>query len=443
MEGNRPVPMPPGRLIAPPKPPMSQPPPKRSDQTLPELFNYNFDDYLTEKKWRSPKEDITDYFNYGLNEETWKIYVDRVKKLSQQPERFKQETSECNYLYDKLPLEYGGFGNPHFQAIRGIPFFEIIKRNKEHIYLQNPMDLADRARENDFLGKVFHSGFGEETVRPVQTVYSNYVKDMIKLKQRGGDGYYNSHAGMFPGSRVMIHPQNPNTFHENNYPNYNPNALSKFATGHDVMQRAGIMALNQYGPLFPFAMLRNNMVSKSENYRKQSMNSADSNKKSQANKPSRKRSSKERNRRSPSKSRRRSRRERSRDKKKERKRRESSSEGRKHKKEKKEKKKKSKKSDAIKEESDERKGSKSPDDQRGDDEGERNGVHGESRSKDRNQEAEPVMLAKRKDAPVIKLKEKKEGGGILQRIQPRPKGEREGNEQGAWTGKYINKYMNK
>jgi hypothetical protein len=429
--------------MAPPKPPLPQAPPKRSEQNLPELFNYNFDDYLTEKKWRSPKEDITDYFNYGLNEETWKIYVDRVKKLSQHPERYKQEVSECNYLYDKLPLEYGGFGNPHFQAIRGIPFFEIIKRNKEQIYLQNPMDLAERTRENDFLGKVFHAGFGDETVRPVQTVYNNYVKDMIKLKQRGGEGYYNSNANMIPGNRVMIHPQNPNTYHENNYPNYNPNALSKFVTGQDAMQRAGMMGLNHFAPFLQAAMRRNNLVTKAENHRKQSINSLDSTKKSQANKATRKRSSKERSRRSPSKSRRRSKRERSRDRKKERKRRGSSSEDRKHKKEKKEKKKKSKKSEAIREESEERKESKSPHDAPDPDEGERSVVPEESRSPERNQESESGLLNKRKDATIIKLKEKREGSGILQRIQPRPMGDREGAEQGAWTGRYINRYMNK
>ncbi|XP_038120563.1 pre-mRNA 3'-end-processing factor FIP1 [Culex quinquefasciatus] len=38
-------------------------------------------DSLEEKPWRKPGSDITDYFNYGFNEETWRAYCERQKRM--------------------------------------------------------------------------------------------------------------------------------------------------------------------------------------------------------------------------------------------------------------------------------------------------------------------------------------------------------------------------
>lgn len=38
-------------------------------------------DSLEDKPWRKPGADITDYFNYGFNEETWRAYCERQKRI--------------------------------------------------------------------------------------------------------------------------------------------------------------------------------------------------------------------------------------------------------------------------------------------------------------------------------------------------------------------------
>lgn len=38
-------------------------------------------DSLDDKPWRKPGADITDYFNYGFNEETWRAYCERQKHM--------------------------------------------------------------------------------------------------------------------------------------------------------------------------------------------------------------------------------------------------------------------------------------------------------------------------------------------------------------------------
>lgn len=40
-------------------------------------------DSLDEKPWRKPGADITDYFNYGFNEDTWRMYCERQKRMRQ------------------------------------------------------------------------------------------------------------------------------------------------------------------------------------------------------------------------------------------------------------------------------------------------------------------------------------------------------------------------
>lgn len=43
-------------------------------------IEYNIE-AIEDKPWRKPGADITDYFNYGFNEETWRAYCERQKRM--------------------------------------------------------------------------------------------------------------------------------------------------------------------------------------------------------------------------------------------------------------------------------------------------------------------------------------------------------------------------
>lgn len=45
-----------------------------------QAHEYNLDQ-IEDKPWRQPGADITDYFNYGFNEETWRAYCERQKRM--------------------------------------------------------------------------------------------------------------------------------------------------------------------------------------------------------------------------------------------------------------------------------------------------------------------------------------------------------------------------
>ncbi|KAI5172060.1 hypothetical protein NEFER03_1305 [Nematocida sp. LUAm3] len=56
-------------------------------------------DAFTDKPWKKPGEDITDYFNYGFTETTWKEYLLKQRRLreeytrSRAPEKKRAEWS--------------------------------------------------------------------------------------------------------------------------------------------------------------------------------------------------------------------------------------------------------------------------------------------------------------------------------------------------------------
>lgn len=48
-----------------------------------DIFDVDLESF-DDKPWRKPGADITDYFNYGLNENTWKAYCQKQKMMRDQ-----------------------------------------------------------------------------------------------------------------------------------------------------------------------------------------------------------------------------------------------------------------------------------------------------------------------------------------------------------------------
>ncbi|XP_076026488.1 pre-mRNA 3'-end-processing factor FIP1 isoform X2 [Genypterus blacodes] len=59
-----------------------------------------------EKPWRKPGADLSDYFNYGFNEDTWKAYCEKQKKL-----RMGLEVSNVGSVTSKITVQQGRTGN--------------------------------------------------------------------------------------------------------------------------------------------------------------------------------------------------------------------------------------------------------------------------------------------------------------------------------------------
>ncbi|XP_013889815.1 pre-mRNA 3'-end-processing factor FIP1 [Austrofundulus limnaeus] len=59
-----------------------------------------------EKPWRKPGADLSDYFNYGFNEDSWKAYCEKQKRL-----RMGLEISTVGSVTSKITVQQGRTGN--------------------------------------------------------------------------------------------------------------------------------------------------------------------------------------------------------------------------------------------------------------------------------------------------------------------------------------------
>lgn len=79
-------------------------------------------DSLEEKPWRKPGADITDYFNYGFNEDTWRAYCERQKRFRVQESGVGLAT--LSVLHSNQPMPQNGMGppmkRPFYPARKGI-----------------------------------------------------------------------------------------------------------------------------------------------------------------------------------------------------------------------------------------------------------------------------------------------------------------------------------
>ncbi|XP_028833738.1 pre-mRNA 3'-end-processing factor FIP1 isoform X3 [Denticeps clupeoides] len=69
-----------------------------------------------EKPWRKPGADLSDYFNYGFNEDTWKIYCEKQKKL-----RMGVDVNSISSATSKITVQQGRTGNNEKDATNMIP----------------------------------------------------------------------------------------------------------------------------------------------------------------------------------------------------------------------------------------------------------------------------------------------------------------------------------
>lgn len=82
-------------------------------------------DQIEDKPWRQPGADITDYFNYGFNEETWRAYCERQKRMR----------SESGVA---LVLNAGGGVGGHPQGGSRIPQVSITNDNSKYSGIMGP-----------------------------------------------------------------------------------------------------------------------------------------------------------------------------------------------------------------------------------------------------------------------------------------------------------------
>ncbi|KAJ3009070.1 Vacuolar protein-sorting-associated protein 36 [Thoreauomyces humboldtii] len=103
-----------------------------------ELYNVDLET-LEDKPWRRPGADITDFFNYGFTEQTWKMYCDKQKGVrvefpQQVPPskdlghlQFQQQQQQALHVQHQIQMQmqmqhpHAGVPLPPFPGMRGQP----------------------------------------------------------------------------------------------------------------------------------------------------------------------------------------------------------------------------------------------------------------------------------------------------------------------------------
>ncbi len=65
-----------------------------------DVFDLDLDAF-EDKPWRKPGADMTDYFNYGFNEYTWKMYCQKQKLMREEQKRL----AVCFFVFFLKKLE--------------------------------------------------------------------------------------------------------------------------------------------------------------------------------------------------------------------------------------------------------------------------------------------------------------------------------------------------
>ncbi|CAD8071741.1 unnamed protein product [Paramecium sonneborni] len=121
------------------------------------------------KKWLTKGIDITDYFNYGFNDATLKLYIQKLNKLTDlnlsklQKEYTARITQQKALVFkDNIPIDYGGLG------ITSVPecLPEEVDCQKESLIFQSI----------DYEGDLI---FTNETILEIFRNYKQYLEQLI------------------------------------------------------------------------------------------------------------------------------------------------------------------------------------------------------------------------------------------------------------------------
>ncbi|KAL5460173.1 hypothetical protein EMCRGX_G033601 [Ephydatia muelleri] len=144
------------------------------------IFEYDID---ADKPWRTPGADITDYFNYGFTEETWRLYCDKQRKVRyevQQLNKIAVHTTRITALPAMTPptvtsRAIPSIGLPTVTVSMSSPFSSIITSSVTDRGSQNDEDKgSENTTDRTVTGRALYGG------------YSTVVK--VEDDQEGGDG---------------------------------------------------------------------------------------------------------------------------------------------------------------------------------------------------------------------------------------------------------------
>ncbi|KAJ1932705.1 cleavage polyadenylation factor subunit fip1, partial [Linderina macrospora] len=177
--------------------------------TVPLLNNidmYKIDlDLLEEKPWRNPGADITDYFNFGFNEQTWRLYCLKQKQL-------RADFSVRKIMPTGMMMPMGNPAMyPGFRPEMGVPGNPMMPPGMVPPFMRQQMPPAaqkprDGNRSDDDDGGDSKDGQQRPMMTPQQMQFQQQQQQQMRMNMPMQQGYYP--PGMSGGQRNMPMPMN-------------------------------------------------------------------------------------------------------------------------------------------------------------------------------------------------------------------------------------------
>jgi len=190
---------------------------------------------MEDKPWQKPGADITDYFNYGFNEETWNSYCERQRKLRAEYGGNQKEVNRA--ITSSININF----NP--QQSQQQPILNVMNQGgRQLINLAGP-EKPTKANKVFDLTKPPPS-MAEPVSPQIQVLGSN-------RNVSEGNEESSSPTSTVPVFNAFVPPPNFN-------PNVPPPGLSRGSTLPSVNLNIPPPAFNQQAPIYAFAGFNNN-----------------------------------------------------------------------------------------------------------------------------------------------------------------------------------------
>lgn len=119
-----------------------------------EILNFDFEKPASEKPWLNQANDLSDYFNYGFNEETWRVYATQLKCLEGKSSSQNTFSKSSLFLETGRAVDLGGFGQFANDWFLSYELFDSLKNRQLNFLLQlrlRKSSIKDRLEQ--FLSK--------------------------------------------------------------------------------------------------------------------------------------------------------------------------------------------------------------------------------------------------------------------------------------------------
>jgi len=169
------------------------------------IYEYDLDTEQDEKPWRKPGADISDYFNYGFNEDTWKQYCEKQRRMRMESQRSPYTVTQAANPANSAQVEIEVLPDGRTRVRAGPPPDRKVE-GSIHVLGSNA-DARRKQKEDELLALALGSTrvMAPQTFPGQRPIYTGGVSSAMSTVVPNGLQYLGPNPGI-PGIQQMMPP---------------------------------------------------------------------------------------------------------------------------------------------------------------------------------------------------------------------------------------------